>query len=176
MLAVLHGLPASGNMRRQLYAQEIIHLVTFSPQNSIFRLRRQIQRVSCEKAVYDGGHKIFFRMKLPLASFACLMQLMLPSVYNTTAVAPILPFALFLPFAQFCGDRASRPVPPFWRCLGLLDVKGPRIIPELFPVHIHWHPEGHWAGAMWGRFATWGQFSKRLVMQCTREGMGRLCA
>ena len=36
-------------------------------------------------------------MELPHGSFACLMQLMLPSVYNTTAVAPILPFPL-LPF------------------------------------------------------------------------------
>ena len=42
-------------------------------------------------------------MKLPLASFACLMQLMLPLVYNTTAVAPISPPPSLLPFAQLCG-------------------------------------------------------------------------
>ena len=67
-------------------------------------------------------------MELPLASFACLMQLMLPSVYNTTTVAPIS----LLPFAHFCGMGPRTSVPPFWHSSGLLDVKGPRIIPELF--------------------------------------------
>ena len=67
------------------------------------------------------------------------MQLMLPSVYNTTAVAPILPFAPFYHFTicTILWDGASHPVPPFRRSLGLLDVKGPRIILELFVVHIH---------------------------------------
>ena len=52
---------------------------------------------------------IFFALELASATFACLMQLTLPSVYITTAALCSSPFRQqsFLPFAQFCGMAPS---------------------------------------------------------------------
>ena len=52
---------------------------------------------------------MFFALELASATFACLMQLTLPSVYITTAALGSSPFRQqsFLPFAQFCGMAPS---------------------------------------------------------------------
>ena len=67
------GEVASGEMNRQLSAQQIIRLVTFYTRNSIFRFRRQIEAVPVKRQfIRKVPRKIFF---FPDGIAACLVRL-----------------------------------------------------------------------------------------------------
>ena len=117
---------------------------------------------------------IFFALELASATFACLMQLTLPSVYITTAALGWSPFRHnpFYHLRNFVGCLLARCTSILtqlgattttggaeggsWPLLWNYSASAPR---GLGLLHTHRHPEEH--------FDAWGQFPGSQVMQCT---------